>query len=197
MADAAPVIASRLPVARDRASMKQIDSTGLKRLHREWRRRTAGRVGLILESVESPFNVGSIIRTAAAYRVGALWLTGSTATLDSSSVKKTAMGTERFLTVTSMTKASEAIVAARDVGYTVIGVELADGAKAMHELVLGDAVCLVVGHEDRGLTSATIDACDDIGYLPLAGKVGSLNVATATALALYEARRQEWTRVDE
>ncbi|HEY2812096.1 MAG TPA: TrmH family RNA methyltransferase [Acidimicrobiales bacterium] len=177
--------------------MKQIDSTGLKRLHREWRRRTAGRVGLILESVESPFNVGSIIRTAAAYRVGALWLTGSTATLDSSSVKKTAMGTERFLTVTSMTKASEAIVAARDVGYTVIGVELAEGAKAMHELVLGDAVCLVVGHEDRGLTSATIDACDDIGYLPLAGKVGSLNVATATALALYEARRQEWTRVDE
>ena len=64
--------------------MKQLDGTGLKRLHRDWRRRTQARVGLILESVESPFNVGSIIRTAAAYRVEHLWLTGSSAPLDSS-----------------------------------------------------------------------------------------------------------------
>jgi tRNA (guanosine-2'-O-)-methyltransferase len=59
---------------------------------------------------------------------------------------------------------------------------------------LGNGVCLVVGHEDRGLAASTIAACDVVAYLPLAGRVGSLNVATATALALYEARRQEWTR---
>jgi tRNA (guanosine-2'-O-)-methyltransferase len=177
--------------------MKQLDSTGLKRLHREWRRRTEARIGLILESVESPFNVGSIVRTAAAYRVDDLWLTGSTASLESSNVKKTAMGTDRYLNVMTMPQAVDAITAAHDAGYRVIGVELTDGARPMHDLALGDAVCLVVGHEDRGLTAATISACDAIAYLPLAGKVGSLNVATATAVALYEARRQEWTHINE
>jgi len=177
--------------------VKQLDSTGLKRLHREWRRRTERRLALILESVEGPFNVGSIVRTAAAYRVGQLWLCGSTASLDSTSAKKTAMGTERFLSVTTEAKTADAITAARDDGYAVVGVELADAARPMHELDLGDAVCLMVGHEDRGLAASTIAACDAVAYLPLAGKVGSLNVATATAIALYEARRQEWTATHE
>lgn len=173
--------------------MKQLDSTGLKRLHREWRRRTEAPLALILESVESPFNVGAIVRTAAAYRVQDVWLCGSTAALDNSNVRKMAMGTERYLTVERVTKASDAIEAARQKGFTVVGVELTDGARPMHELDLAKAVCLVVGHEDRGLTPPTLAACDEVAYLPLAGRVGSLNVATATAVALYEARRQEWT----
>jgi tRNA (guanosine-2'-O-)-methyltransferase len=177
--------------------VKQLDSTGLKRLHRQWRRRTDGRLALILESVESPFNVGSIVRTAAAYRVEKLWLCGSTAALDGSSAKKTAMGTERYLTVATEAETGDAISEARDDGYAVVGVELTDSARPMHDLDLGAAVCLVVGHEDRGLAASTIAACDVIAYLPLAGRVGSLNVATATAIALYEARRQEWTRTHE
>jgi tRNA (guanosine-2'-O-)-methyltransferase len=177
--------------------VKQLDSTGLKRLHREWRRRTEGRLALVLESVESPFNVGAIVRTAAAYRVERLWLCGSTAPLDASNVKKTAMGTERYLEIASTDKAPDAIAAARKDGFAVIGIELADGARPMHELDLAEAVCLVVGHEDRGLTPPTIAACNSVAYLPLAGRVGSLNVATATAVALYEARRQEWTRTHE
>jgi tRNA (guanosine-2'-O-)-methyltransferase len=177
--------------------VKQLDSTGLKRLHREWRRRTEARLALILESVESPFNTGSIVRTAAAYQVERMWLCGSTASLDASSVKKTAMGTERYLTVDTVPKTVDAIRAAREDEYTVLGVELTDSARPLHELDLGDAVCLVVGHEDRGLAASTIAACDVIAYVPLAGRVGSLNVATATAIALYEARRQEWTRSHE
>ena len=109
--------------------MKQLDSTGLKRLHREWRRRTEGRLALILESVEGPFNVGSIVRTAAAYRVERLWMCGSTASLDSSNVKKTAMGTERYLTVATEAKTADAIAAARDDGFRVVGVELTDTAR--------------------------------------------------------------------
>jgi tRNA (guanosine-2'-O-)-methyltransferase len=177
--------------------MKQLDSTGMKRLHREWRRRTEGRLSLVLDSVESPFNVGAIVRTAAAYRVETLWLCGSTASLDSSNVKKTAMGTERYLTVVTMPKTLDAIGAARDDGYQVIGVELSDTARPMHELSLADDICLVVGHEDRGLTATTMSACDAVAYLPLAGRVGSLNVATATAIGLYEVRRQGWTRTHE
>jgi tRNA (guanosine-2'-O-)-methyltransferase len=52
-----------------------------------------------------------------------------------------------------------------------------------------------VGHEDHGVSAAALAACDEAAYLPLAGKVGSLNVATAVAIALYEVRRREWGSV--
>ena len=54
-------------------------------------------------------------------------------------------------------------------------------------------MCLAVGHEDRGLSKAALAAVDDLAFLPMLGRVGSLNVATATALALYEVRRRAWT----
>ena len=60
--------------------MKQLRATDLKRLHREWSRRTNGRLALLLDAVQSPYNVGSIVRTAAAYRVEHLYLSGQTAT---------------------------------------------------------------------------------------------------------------------
>ena len=63
----------------------------------------------------------------------------------------------------------------------------------LFELDLAGDVCLVVGHEEHGLSKATLATCDRVGFVPLLGRVGSLNVATATALALYEVRRQEWT----
>ena len=74
----------------------------------------------------------------------------------------------------------------------MIAVELADDAVALHEIALGPATCLVVGHEDRGCAPATLAACDAVADLPLLGKVGSLYVATAAAVACYEVRRQAW-----
>jgi tRNA (guanosine-2'-O-)-methyltransferase len=172
--------------------VKQLDGTGMKRLHREWRRRTEGRLALVLDDVQGPFNVGAIIRTAAALRVDDVWLAGRTPEPHDTKVGKTALGTQRYLSFQRVDDPVAAIDAARTAGYRVVGVELADGARPLHELALGDATCLVVGHEDRGLTAATLDACDDVAYLPLLGKVGSLNVATAAAIACYEVRRQRW-----
>ena len=57
---------------------RQLDGTGMKRLHREWRRRPHGRLALILDGLGTPANVGSIIRTAAAYSVDTIWLAGPT-----------------------------------------------------------------------------------------------------------------------
>ena len=177
--------------------MKPLDPTGLKRLHREWRHRVDGRVALALDAVQGPFNVGAILRTAAAYRVEHVWLAGSTAPAASAGVQKTAMGTDRYLTISTVDRGIDAVDAARAAGYRVIGVELADSARPMHEVDLGPAVCLVVGNEDHGISAAALRACDEVAYLPQLGKVGSLNVATAASIALYEARRQEWMSSNE
>jgi len=174
--------------------VKQLDGTGMKRLHRAWRQRTEGRVALLLDGVQTPVNVGSIVRSAAAYRVEHLWLAGATASPASGGARKTSLGTERYLQWTSVERAEDAVAQAHDAGYRVIGLELADGAVPLHELDVGTDVCLAVGHEDHGLSAGCLRACDVVAYLPLLGRVGSLNVAQATAIALYEVRRQHWGR---
>lgn len=174
--------------------MKPLDPTGLKRLHREWRRDVKGRLALLLDSVQSPFNVGAVLRTAAAYRVDHVWLAGATPSPTSAGVRKTALGTDRYLAITSIERGIDAVDAARAEGFSIVGIELADGAHPMHDLEVGDAACLVVGNEDHGISAAVLRACDEVAFLPQLGKVGSLNVATAASIALYEARRQEWTR---
>ena len=173
--------------------MKQLDGTGMKRLHRDWRRRTEGRLAIVLDDVQGPFNVGAIIRTAAALRVDDVWLTGRTPAPGDPKVGKTALGTDRYLTFHREDSPVDATGAARAAGYRVVGLELAEGARPLHELDAVDATCLVVGHEDRGCSPATLEACDEVAFLPQLGRVGSLNVATATSIALYELRRREWS----
>jgi len=172
--------------------VKQLDSTGLKRLHRDWRRQTPGRLAVVLDDVHGPFNVGAIIRTAAALRVDDVWLAGRTPEPDDAKVGKTSLGTQRYLTFHRAATGATAARMASAAGYQVVAVELAAGAVALHDLALGDATCIVVGHEDRGCPPATLDACDAVAFVPLLGKVGSLNVATAAAIACYEVRRQAW-----
>jgi tRNA (guanosine-2'-O-)-methyltransferase len=169
---------------------KQLDGTGMKRLHREWRRRTTGRVALLLDGVSSPFNVGSIVRTAAAERVEHVWFTETATPPTAASVRKTAMGTDKYLTWSVGDVAS-----AKEAGWRVVGVELTDDAVPLHSLALSGIevpVCLAIGHEDRGLSASTLAACDDVAFVPQLGRVGSLNVAVAAAIAIYETRRQEW-----
>ncbi len=171
---------------------KNLGGTDLKRLHRDWRRRTAGRVGLILEDVQNPFNVGAILRSAAAYAVDDLWLAGSTAPPDHPKVQKTALGSQRFVTTVTAEGIGDAADAAEGAGYALVGLELAEGAVPLHELDVDRDVCLVVGHEDRGLSKDAFARIPRLAYLPMLGRIGSLNVGTATAIGLYELRRRAW-----
>lgn len=172
--------------------MKNLDSTGLKRLHREWRRRHAPDIALLLDSVQIPYNVGSIIRTAAAYRVSHLWLVGATASPGHPKVDKTALGTNRYLTWTTCEYPTEAVAAIAEAGYGLVGVELADNAIPIHQAPLPERTCLAFGHEERGLSAAVLAACETVVYIPQLGRVGSLNVATAAGIALYELTRRGW-----
>jgi tRNA (guanosine-2'-O-)-methyltransferase len=100
---------------------------------------------------------------------------------------------KRYLTWTEAPTGAEAVDAARAEGWRIVGVELAESAVPLHEAVLGDTVCLAIGHEDRGLARAVLDRCDEVVFIPQLGRIGSLNVASAAAIALYEVRRREWS----
>lgn len=178
--------------------MRQLDGTGLKRLHRTWRKRTAGRLAVVLDGLMTPVNVGSITRSAAAFDVDELWLAGPTPPPWAGGAVKVAMGTEKYLQVHQADSGPAAVAAAKASGYAVYALELTDDAQPLHEVAatLPADVALVVGHEDHGVGKATLAACDGAVYVPLLGRVGSLNVAVAGAIAVYELRRSRWAGGD-
>ncbi|MEZ5226470.1 MAG: TrmH family RNA methyltransferase [Acidimicrobiales bacterium] len=172
--------------------VKTLSPTELKRLHREWRRQTDLELGLILDGVQNPFNVGSLFRSAAAYRVERMWLCPPTPDPSETKVAKTALGCERLVSWEVAATGVEAVQAARAAGYVTVAIELTATARPMFQLDLGPKVALVLGHEDRGVHKQTLAEVDHIAFLPQLGKVGSLNVAQAGTVALYEAARQRW-----
>lgn len=171
---------------------KPLSGTETKRLNRQWRRRTEQRLALILDGVQNPFNLGSILRSAAAYGVVQIWLTPQVPSPTDAKVDKTALGSQRFLTWSQVPGVLEAVDQARLEGFRTVAVELCETAVPLHDVDLHPDICLIVGHEDRGVTREGLQACDQIGYLPMVGRIGSLNVATATAIAMAETRRQGW-----
>ncbi len=171
---------------------RQLRPTDVKRLNRAWRRETHGRLALIVESVTGPFNVGSIFRTAAAFGVDRIWLAGNSVGPGNAKVQKTALGCDRFVAWEEGVAPREAVRQAREDGYRVVAVELTGDAVPLHEAELEGDVCLAVGGEDHGCSPALLEAVDAVCYIPQTGRVGSLNVAVAAAIALAEVRRREW-----
>ena len=171
---------------------RQLRATDVKRLNRTWRRRTEGRLGLLLESVTQPFNIGSIMRSAAAFGVEHMWLAGNATPPTHQNARKTALGTERLVTWEPPVPSAEAVAAAKQAGFRVVAIELTNDALPLHEAALDGDVCLAMGGEDHGCSPALLEAVDSVAYIPQIGRVGSLNVAVATAIALAEARRREW-----
>jgi tRNA (guanosine-2'-O-)-methyltransferase len=171
---------------------KQLHPTDVKRLNRDWKRRTEGRLALLLDSVAQPFNVGSIVRTAAAFGAETLWLCGNTPDLTLPAVGKTALGTDRFLEVIREPSQAAAAKAAAEDGYRVVAVELASGALPLGEAPLDGDVCLAIGNEDHGCSPALLAAVHAVAYIPQPSRVGSLNVAIAAGIAMAEVRRREW-----
>jgi len=166
--------------------------TEVKRLNRGWRRRTEAEISLLLDSVGQPFNVGSIVRSAAAFGVQQIWLCGDTAQPGHPSARKTSLGTDRLLSFGHAQTAVLGADSARAAGFRIVAIELAGEAVPLHEADLSGDVCLALGNEDHGCSPGLLAAADLVAYIPQVGKVGSLNVAAAAAIALAEARRQEW-----
>lgn len=172
--------------------MKTLSTTEIKRLNREWRRRSDARLAIALVSLSNPFNVGSILRSAAVFGVETVWLVGATPGPADAKVKKTGLGTESAIATQRVDTTAEAATAARAAGFQVVALELASDAQPISECDLTGPTCLVIGNEGHGLPPSALAACDAAVYVPQPGKVASLNVAAATSVALYELRRQGW-----
>ena len=170
--------------------MKALRGTDLKRFHREMRKEypATHHIAAILQSVEYPANVGSIFRIADAADLDELILAGITPTPDNPTVAKVGRGKHTRVPWRYVADAAEAIREVKAEGYRVYALELTAGASPYHTVEWPEKVCLVVGHEDHGVTKATLAMCDEAIFLPMWGKGASLNVHVALGIVVYQIR---------
>lgn len=167
--------------------MKPLIGTDLKRFLRDYKRQHRPTYDLValLQSVEYPANVGSCFRVADGAGLTELVLTGITPTPPNPTIDK--VGRFKSLRVPWRYEKDPlpAIGALKEQGYHIVAVELADAAVPYHTYDYPQQTCVVVGHEDHGVTKATLAACDAAVFLPMYGKGRSLNVHVALSIVLY------------
>jgi tRNA(Leu) C34 or U34 (ribose-2'-O)-methylase TrmL len=140
----------------------------------------------ILDNIRSPFNVGSIFRSADAFGVGELALCGITPSPPSVKIERTAMGTLDTVVWKYHSAAEEAIAEYRGRGYEIIAMETAKNAIPIADIGGFDNTCIVFGNEEFGITDEILELCDRIAMIPLVGMKNSINVANSFAAVMYE-----------
>ena len=167
--------------------MKPLIGTDLKRFVRDYRRAhpLSRELVVLLQSVEYPANVGSAFRIADAVHVNELILTGITPTPPNPAIDKVARYKSLRVPWRYEADPAVAIEQLKADGYQIVAVELTETAVPYFEFNFAPKVCLVVGHEDHGVTRATLELCDAAVFIPMYGKGLSLNVHVALGVVVY------------
>ena len=144
---------------------------------------------LVLEHLQDPTNFGTLLRSAEAAGVdGVVFPERGAAPLSAAAVKASA-GASEHLRLARLPTIGEAIHELRQGGLRLVAADQGAPASAWGS-DLGGPLAVVVGSEGSGLSGATKRRCDLLVSFPMAGKVASLNAATAGALLLFEVVRQ-------
>ncbi|MDR1336421.1 MAG: RNA methyltransferase [Tannerella sp.] len=147
---------------------------------------------VVLDQVRSLNNVGSLFRTADAFRVEAMYLCGITAAPPHPEIRKTALGAEDTVAWHDFPDTTEAVRKLRREGYVLCAVEQAGGSISLDKVTLdrNRKYALILGHEMKGVQQEVIDLCDCCIEIPQFGTKHSLNVAVAGGMAIWEFFRQ-------
>lgn len=139
---------------------------------------------LILDTLQDPQNLGTLLRTAEIVGVhGVLIPYRRTATVTPAVVSASSGASEHLLI--TQTNLAQAITNLKENDVWVIGLEGTPKAKYPDRVRLDGALALVVGNEAQGMRSLVRDSCDLLLRLPMRGKIDSLNAAVAGSVALY------------
>jgi 23S rRNA (guanosine2251-2'-O)-methyltransferase len=142
----------------------------------------------VLENIRSAYNVGSVFRTADAFLLEAVYITGYTATPPHKEIKKTALGAEESVTWKHFANANEAIADLKANGYKIYAIEQTVDSLKLQEINFepNENIAVIFGNEVSGVEQETILQCDGCIEIPQLGMKHSLNIATAAGIVLWE-----------
>jgi 23S rRNA (guanosine2251-2'-O)-methyltransferase len=143
---------------------------------------------VLLEDVQDPRNLGALLRVCEGAGVGRVLIRDRGSAPVSPTVAKTSAGATEWLEIERITNSGIEVERLKEAGYWVYGTDA--GGEPPWAVDLAGPVVLCFGGEEKGLRARTRQLCDRTIGLPMRGRVGSLNIATAAAAVLYEAVRQ-------
>lgn len=154
----------------------------------EFKRSEKTPVIAVLENIRSAYNVGSVFRTADAFLLEGIYLTGYTCIPPHKEIKKTALGAEDSVEWKHFANAGEAIDELKNKGYKVYAVEQVTNSLSLEKLTFDgdDKIAVIFGNEVSGVEHDTIIKCDGCIEIPQLGMKHSLNIATAAGVVLWE-----------
>lgn len=139
---------------------------------------------LALDGVTDPGNLGAILRVAEAVRLRGVVIPKNRAAEITPAVVKAASGAVSHIKVCRVTNLSDALKDLKSMGYWIVGLE-EDSGKTLWDVPRLDKVVLVAGGEGGGIRRLVREQCDWIASIPMWGRVASLNVSVAVAVAFY------------
>jgi 23S rRNA (guanosine2251-2'-O)-methyltransferase len=145
---------------------------------------------LVLDEVQDPHNIGACLRTADAIGVDAVVVSKNRSPALTPVIRNVASGaaeTVPYIMVSNLARALEKI---REKDVWVMGTS-GDASQTIYDSKAGHRLALVMGSEGKGMRRLTREACDELISIPMQGSVESLNISVATAVCLYEIRRQQ------
>jgi len=145
---------------------------------------------LLLDHIQDPQNLGSLLRTAEAVGVHGVVIPGRRAAGVTPAAVRASAGAAEHVLVVQVTNLVRAMESLKAKGLWFAGLEALPQAQFYTEASLDGPLGLVVGSEGQGLARLVRETCDFLIKLPMHGQVESLNAAVAGATALYEIRRQ-------
>lgn len=143
---------------------------------------------IVLDDVRSMYNVGSVFRTADAFRMESILLCGITARPPHPEIHKTALGAEDSVDWEYFADTHEAVRKLHEKGYTVLAIEQVVDSTMLQDFkpMPNCRYAIVMGNEVKGVKQTVVDICDGCIEIPQFGTKHSLNVSTAAGIVMWE-----------
>jgi len=143
---------------------------------------------VILDSIEDPYNLGSIIRTCECAGVDGIIIPKNRACGINETVVKVSAGAVNHVKIARVPNLTEAMKKLKSEGFWIFGTAM-DGKEAK-TLDLSGKIAIVIGNEGNGMHDLVRQNCDDVIAIKMKGKLNSLNAGVATGIVLFQALEQ-------
>lgn len=140
---------------------------------------------VLLEDVQDPYNVGTIIRTADAAGFDCVVTSARTADIYNEKVLRGSMGSVFHLPIYQVASLLDTVRQLKEQPVTIIGTSL-NGSSLWERQALTGSFAIVLGNESQGMSDEMCDCCDLLLKIPILGQAESLNVATAAGIMMYD-----------
>lgn len=169
--------------------MRKLETTELNRMDiEEFKHSKKYPIAIVLDSIRSQNNIGSVFRTSDAFKIEKIILTGICSTPPNKEIHKTALGAEKSVTWEYSEDCVSAVEKLKDEGYVALAIEQVEGSILLQNFKVDSNLkyALVFGNEVKGVSQEVIQKCDGAIEIPQEGTKHSLNVSVTAGIVIWE-----------